>query len=107
MKINKNSLVTLLQHGKLPEPVRATFDEMIRARLDCMRVKVRGVVRSADMVTEDGSHIIKIHMVVDGGYVDVAIVSGLMGSRPIPTPKVYGCGISPRLRAQLSFLDLL
>jgi len=67
--------VTLLQHGKLPEPVRATFDEMIRARLDCMRVKVRGVVRSADMVTEDGSHIIKIHMVVDGGYVDGLVVS--------------------------------
>jgi len=38
--------ITLLQHGKLPEPVPATFDRMIRAQLDCMRVKVHGVVRS-------------------------------------------------------------
>ena len=67
--------VTLLRHGALPEPVRATFDQMIRVQLDCMRVQVRGVVRSADMVTEDGSHIIKMHMVVDGGYVDGLVVS--------------------------------
>ena len=67
--------VTVLQHGKLPAPVPATFDRMIRAQLDCMRVKVHGVVRSADMVTEDGSHIIRIHLVVDGGYVDALVVS--------------------------------
>ena len=67
--------ITLLGHGTLPEPVRATFDEMIRVQLDCMRVQLRGVVRSADMVTEDGSHVIKMHMVVDGGYVDGLVVS--------------------------------
>ena len=67
--------VTLLGHGALPEPVHATFDQMIRVQLDCMRVQVRGVVRSADMVTEDGLHIIKMHLVVDGGYVDGVVVS--------------------------------
>ncbi len=67
--------VTLLRHGVLPEPMHATFDQMIRGQLDCMQVKVRGVVRSADMVTEDGSRLIKIHMVVDGGYVDGLVVS--------------------------------
>jgi diguanylate cyclase (GGDEF)-like protein len=67
--------VTLLRHGVLPEPTPATFDQMIRGRLDCMRVRVRGVVRSADLVTEDGFGIIKVHMVVDGGYVDGIVVS--------------------------------
>jgi len=67
--------VSLLRHGVLPEPVPATFDQMIRVQLDCMQVKVRGVVRSADMATEDGSPVIKIHMVVDGGYVDGVVVS--------------------------------
>ncbi len=67
--------VTLLRRGTLQEPIRATFDQMIRVQLDCMRVQVRGVVRSADMVTEDGSHIIKMHMVVDGGYVDALVLS--------------------------------
>ena len=67
--------VTLLRHGVLPEPTPATFDQMIRGQLDCMRVRVRGVVRSADLVTEDGFGIIKVHMVVDGGYVDGIVVS--------------------------------
>jgi diguanylate cyclase (GGDEF)-like protein len=67
--------IALVRHGALPKPVRATFDQMIRVQLDCMLVQVRGVVRSADMVTEDGTHIIKIHMVVDGGYVDGLVVS--------------------------------
>ena len=67
--------VSLLRHGVLPEPVPATFDQMIRVQLDCMQVKVRGVVRSADMATEGGSPLIKIHMVVDGGYVDGFVVS--------------------------------
>ncbi len=67
--------VTLLRHGRLPVPVQATFDQMIRVQLDCMRVQVRGVVRSADTWTEDGSRIIKMHLVVDGGYVDALMVS--------------------------------
>jgi diguanylate cyclase (GGDEF)-like protein len=67
--------VTLLRHGVLPEPVPATFDQMIHGQLDCIQVTVRGVIRSADMATEDGSRVIKIHMVVDGGYVDGLVVS--------------------------------
>jgi diguanylate cyclase (GGDEF)-like protein len=67
--------VTLLRHGVLPEPAPATFDQMIRGQLDCMRVRVRGVVRSADLVTEDGFGVIKVHMVVNGGYVDGIVVS--------------------------------
>ena len=67
--------VTLLRHVTLPEPVPATFDQMIRVQLDCMRVQARGVVRSADLVTEDGSHMIKMHMVMDGGYVGAVVVS--------------------------------
>jgi diguanylate cyclase (GGDEF)-like protein len=67
--------VTHLGHGALPEPVRASFDRMISGQLDCKRARVRGVVRSADRVTEDGSRVIKLHMVVEGGYVDGLVVS--------------------------------
>lgn len=67
--------VTLLHHGPLPEPVRASFNKMIRVQLDCMRVKLRGVVRSADLMTEDGAGVLRIHMAVDGGYVDGMVVS--------------------------------
>jgi diguanylate cyclase (GGDEF)-like protein len=67
--------ITVLRHGTLPEPVHATFDQIIRVQFDCMRVRVRGVVRSADMMAEDGLHIIKMHMVVDGGYVDALVVT--------------------------------
>jgi diguanylate cyclase (GGDEF)-like protein len=72
--------VTLLRHGTLPEPVHATFDQMIRVQLDCMRVQVRGVVRSADMGTEDGSRVIRMHILVDGGYVDAMVVSDEAGA---------------------------
>jgi diguanylate cyclase (GGDEF)-like protein len=67
--------VTHLGHGALPEPVHASFDQMIQGQLDCKRVRVRGEVRSADRVIEDGSRVIKLHMVVDGGYVDGLVVS--------------------------------
>lgn len=67
--------VTLLHHGVLPAPVPATFDQMIRVQRDCMLVKVRAVVRSADLVTEDNLHLIKMHMVMDGGDVDAFVVS--------------------------------
>lgn len=67
--------IKLLHHGALPDPVPATFDQMIRVQRDCMLVKVRGVIRSADMVTEDQLRMIKMHLVVDGGYVDAFVVS--------------------------------
>ena len=44
-----SSSVTVLQHGALPLPEPATFDELAHVQRDAMLVTVRGVVRTADL----------------------------------------------------------
>jgi diguanylate cyclase (GGDEF)-like protein len=64
--------VTLLHHGDLPEPVPATYDELIRGLDDCMLVTVRGIVRSADKSnTDENSRSAFIELLTEGGYVSV------------------------------------
>src|SRR5271170_5615681 len=46
--------ITLLHHGSLPEPIRTAFAPLIQSALDCMYVKVHGVVRSAEPVASSG-----------------------------------------------------
>ncbi len=66
------SSVTLLHHGDLPEPVPATYDELIHGQDDCMLVTVRGIVRSADKSNADeSSRATFVQMLTDGGYVSV------------------------------------
>ena len=67
--------VALLHHGPVPKPVPATFDQMIRAQLFCMLVKVRGVIQSADMVADGDLHTINIRILMAGGYVDAFVIS--------------------------------
>jgi len=63
--------VTLLHHGVLPQPVPATFDQLIRSELDGMRVTVRAVVRSKDVRFSSGRTATQIHLLMDGGTLDV------------------------------------
>jgi diguanylate cyclase (GGDEF)-like protein len=42
--------IALLHHGAPPEPVAATFDELIRAQRDCQLVTVLATVRAADLI---------------------------------------------------------
>jgi diguanylate cyclase (GGDEF)-like protein len=67
--------VTVLHHGAPPNPVPADFDRMIAAQLDCMRVTVRAVVRSADMVVDAGRYNLYMHLLMDGGYIDATVVA--------------------------------
>lgn len=67
--------VTLLHHGVPPAPVPANFKQMIRAELDCKRVTVRAIVRSADIVTDDNRATIYMQLLVDGGYIDATVNS--------------------------------
>jgi diguanylate cyclase (GGDEF)-like protein len=67
--------VTVLHHGTPPRPLTADFDRMIGAQLDCMRVTVRGVVRSSDIVVDGDRHDLDMHLLMDGGYVDATVVS--------------------------------
>jgi diguanylate cyclase (GGDEF)-like protein len=47
----------LLHHGNLPEPVAASFEQLVKGAFDCRLVKVRGVVRAADLVTSSAAPI--------------------------------------------------
>ncbi|MGD0547174.1 MAG: GGDEF domain-containing protein, partial [Terracidiphilus sp.] len=40
---------TVLRHGVLPNPVRASFSQLVRGLFDCRLVTVSGVVRAADL----------------------------------------------------------
>jgi diguanylate cyclase (GGDEF)-like protein len=65
--------VTLLHHGAPPNPLPAGFDELIRAQRDCMRVAVRGKIRSADTVNFGSMHGIYLKLLLDGGSIDATV----------------------------------
>ena len=65
--------VTLVRHGIPPPPVSAAFEPLNSAKLDCRRVTLRAVVRSADIVGTPPE--IYLQTVMPGGYVDVAVNS--------------------------------
>jgi len=67
--------VTVLRHGDLPRPLPADFDRMIGSQLDCMRVTVRAVVRSADMVVDGNRYNLYMHLLMDGGYIDATVIA--------------------------------
>ncbi len=67
--------VTRIGHGPVPAAVPASYRQLIRAELDCMRVTVTGQVRSADLVTYGKVVNIYLGLLMDGGTVDVSINS--------------------------------
>jgi diguanylate cyclase (GGDEF)-like protein len=69
------SRVTLLHHGDAPKPLQATFDQLIREQIVCMRVTVRAVVRSADLVWGQHKRTVYLQMLMDGGYIDAYVNS--------------------------------
>lgn len=74
--------VKLIHHGGLPTAVPATFDELMQARHDSIRVSIRGVVRTADLVLNapGAAGVTTMQLLTDGGYIDVAVDSGDAGS---------------------------
>jgi diguanylate cyclase (GGDEF)-like protein len=71
----RSNNITVLGHGALPTPVPATFDELVRKDLNCRLVSVRGVVRAADVISSQTSHIGRLQLLVDGGYIDIDVNS--------------------------------
>jgi len=65
--------VTVLNHGALPKPVPATFDELIHSKRDCMRVKVRGRVLSSNVVLSADQLTTRMQLLTDGGSIVVYI----------------------------------
>jgi hypothetical protein len=68
--------VTLLHHGAAPDPVTAAFRQLIRAELDCRRVTLRAVVRSANLVSDVRLKNVYLQLLMDGGNIDAEVVSG-------------------------------
>ena len=71
--------VTVIEAGAAPVPVAASYTQLVRSDLDCMRVKVHGRVRSADLVTYGKITNIYLELSMDGGPVS-AIVDSVDGS---------------------------
>ena len=72
--------LTLLRHGEPPKPAHPTFGQLIRVEFDCMRVTMRGRIRSANVVRDRAETNIYLNLLVDGGYID-ATVLGHDGSK--------------------------
>lgn len=68
--------VTVIGRGAMPAPVPASYPGLVRADFDCMRVAVRGKVRSAGMVSYGKVANIFLQLLMDGGSIDAIIDSG-------------------------------
>ena len=67
--------ITVLGHGATPAPVPASYTGLVRGDFDCVRVSVRGIVRSADLVSYGKETNIYLELLTDGGPVDAMINS--------------------------------
>ncbi len=66
-----NARITFLRHGTVPEPVEGRFDDLVRTRLNCRLVRVRGIVRTVDIVTAKTSPTGRLQLQMEGGYADI------------------------------------
>jgi diguanylate cyclase (GGDEF)-like protein len=67
--------VNLVAHGALPQPVPATFDQLIRADFDCRYVTVYGVVHNAASIVKSGVRTAMLDLHTDGGDIEALISS--------------------------------
>jgi diguanylate cyclase (GGDEF)-like protein len=85
--------ITVVGHRAVPTPVAAGYTQLVRSDLDCMRVKVRGKVRSADLVTYGNVPNIYLELSIDGGLVNAIINStdgSMLGKLPGAEVEVTG-----------------
>lgn len=68
--------ITFLRHGAPPQPLDATFTQLIRADLDCRRVRVRAVIRAANVVSDGMSKSLLLELLMPGGYVQAQVANG-------------------------------
>jgi len=72
----KGDTVTTIGHGVLPDPVHATYRQLVHTELDCRRATIRATVRSANAITNLGLNFVYLELLMDGGLVDAEISEG-------------------------------
>jgi diguanylate cyclase (GGDEF)-like protein len=89
--------VTVLDHGSLPAPAQASFEQLIHAERDCMLVTVHATVHSADRVNFGSMHGIFLRLIMDQGPIDAiavdsdtSVLSGLLDAEVDVTGVVSG-----------------
>ncbi len=85
--------VTVLGHGEVPAPVPASYTQLVRGDFDCVRVAVRGTVRSADLVTYGKVANLYLELSMEGGPIDVILNSSdssILGKLPGAEVEVAG-----------------
>lgn len=70
-----SSDITLVRHGKLPQPEPATYDQLIRAERDCQLVTIRAWVRAADLIETSGVVSASVQLLMDGGSLEASVDS--------------------------------
>ena len=66
--------VTLLHHGVAPAAVKANLRQLIRGELDCRRVSVHAVVRSANRILDNGIKSVYLQLLMEGGSIDAVVI---------------------------------
>jgi diguanylate cyclase (GGDEF)-like protein len=67
--------VTVLRHGSLPKALPASYEELLLAKDDCMRVVVRAQIRSADVVLSSRRPTTRLVLLVDGNLLGAFVDS--------------------------------
>ena len=70
----KGDDVTFLRHGAPPQASAANFRQLIRAELDCRRVTLHAIVRSANSVIDGGLNSVYLQLLMDGGSIDAEVL---------------------------------
>ncbi|MGC2639725.1 MAG: GGDEF domain-containing protein [Acidobacteriaceae bacterium] len=67
--------IAVIGHGELPPAVRASYDAMIHGEVDCRRVRVRALVRSAEIVPTSVLLLpaTALRLLIDGQQVDAEV----------------------------------
>ena len=71
----RGNKVTVLGHGTLPKPFPATFGDLVRTRINCRLIRVRGIIRAADLISSPVVPSARLQLLIEGGYVDLEVES--------------------------------
>ena len=83
-----SSDISLVGHGKMPQPLTVAWPSLISAQYDCRWVKVRGTIALVEMALTSGRAITHMELAMDGGVADIRVdnkdvskLKGLQGAQ--------------------------